>query len=348
MGNFHCIDSTCGEVRYQPYKKTGGIRYRYPGQDWITVDGDDYSVNREIGTCPVLYYAFGEYVHMNTVGCGDTQYWRSAKAINGETVESWEPIVTEYGDYRIVLTDGSYISINAYGRASYEARSVRPKRGHGIIYRTSNQKCVNVNKPAYGYDARLTDVVRVDGEPDDCGSCTLKIFKDNQIVFEQTDDDCPEVENLNGNSRDGCELNDRTEVVRAPKIAYLERLEVVDYAYGLQSIPGVPVPVPQQENIPDECLNVYVNEIYLPVPPDFPEGARPTNGFGFIAQICSDPGCPPPEYEVICDCTKRCPSGTCAKRCGGFICCYGSDGISRQQIPIGDFFPESRGGGTSA
>ena len=207
-------------------------------------------------------------------------------------------------------------------------------RGYGIAHRTGRQGCINTNIPAYGFDVELTDVVRLDGREDDCNRCTLKIFKDNEAVFERTEDECPEVENLNNGENDGCEFSDRIEVVRFEKLPYLHRAEVVDYAYdvrlGLLADSDNYGFLLTKKEIPDECLNIYKNNITSLIPSRFNFIANtPENGYQLVAQICSDPDCPPPEYEVICDCNEECPSDTCAVECNGVICCYDPNRVCR-------------------
>ena len=69
MGNFHCIPDGCAEVRYQPYEKSGGVRYRYPGEDWQTVDGDDYKIiDQREGQCPNTSYRLTYIVEQRAGG----------------------------------------------------------------------------------------------------------------------------------------------------------------------------------------------------------------------------------------------------------------------------------------
>ena len=65
MGYLHCVESDCAEVRYQIFEKAGGIRYRYSGQDWVTVDGDDYSIDHQLdfGNNFFDIYCQCEFIH---------------------------------------------------------------------------------------------------------------------------------------------------------------------------------------------------------------------------------------------------------------------------------------------
>lgn len=44
MGNFHCIPSSCARVVWREYLPPT-IRWRYPGEDWQEIEGDDHSID---------------------------------------------------------------------------------------------------------------------------------------------------------------------------------------------------------------------------------------------------------------------------------------------------------------
>ena len=91
--------------------------------------------------------------------------------------------------------------------------------------------------------------------------------------------------------------------------------------------------------MPKECLDIYITVTTVPTDlNDFIPTPGVINPYNFIAQICSVPGCPPPEYQVICNCDcESCPDGTCAVECDGQICCYDTDGIAIKSIAIDDY-----------
>ncbi|HEY9772117.1 MAG TPA: hypothetical protein V6C71_27035 [Coleofasciculaceae cyanobacterium] len=47
MGNWHCIPSGCAEVVYQEYLPPS-VRWRYGSEPWQEIDGDDYSINKQV------------------------------------------------------------------------------------------------------------------------------------------------------------------------------------------------------------------------------------------------------------------------------------------------------------
>jgi hypothetical protein len=132
-------------------------------------------------------------------------------------------------------------------------------------------------------------------------SYLLNIFdKNGALIRAETRATYPEVQVI------PCSLSTETKAIVIKKLANLERIEI------------------NNTGIPSECLNVYTSGITT----------------DFQAQICSSPGCPPPQYEVICCAPcQSCPAGTCAVQCGNQICCYGADGISKQSIALANYCP---------
>ncbi|MEM6613297.1 MAG: hypothetical protein AAF652_13775, partial [Cyanobacteria bacterium P01_C01_bin.72] len=117
---------------------------------------------------------------------------------------------------------------------------------------------------------------------------------------------------------------------------YLERIEIRDQDIQGHGIGGTLI---DSSPLPTECLNIY--KTFTAAPP-FPNNTVPTaaifNPYEFVAQICSDVGCPPPEYTVVCRCGEECPAGTCAVFCGDHVCCHDPNtGNSVYQIPLGEY-----------
>ncbi len=105
-------------------------------------------------------------------------------------------------------------------------------------------------------------------------------------------------------------------------------------------LPGNPAPIVQIDPIPSNCLNVYNNAIFvIPPPIDALKDPDAVPFDSFVDQICSAPGCPPPEYQVLCDSCdcENCPPGTRAVTCNGVVCCYGSDGKAVKEIAPEDY-----------
>jgi hypothetical protein len=161
----------------------------------------------------------------------------------------------------------------------------------------------------------------------------LKIFKNGQKVYQQTRTTSPNVEII------PCSLSSISKAIKIKKLPFLQRIDVVPYGYNYV----IPDPNGQSitttYDIPPECLTIWNVPFNLPSAyGNISDGGLSIPlSFIYIGQICSAPGCPPPAYEVICDCCQVCPDGTCPIECGDEICCYNDYGVSVQTIPKSDF-----------
>lgn len=303
MGNFHCIPNGCGRVVYREYLPPQ-IRYRY-GEDWQYVDGDDYAIEESLGgQRPGVRYTVKIYINKTN-----------------EAPKTYTVYVTGAVGNIIYIRDRPWESFWTYYYVRLETNS-----GTGlhpvdhISFRGGNSPITPPGDNIF----RIVDIF-----PKDKPECTFTIYKNNQIVHQEVRDRCPEVEKLN------CRLSDEIKVIKIDKLPWLERIEVVPYGY--QNL-GLNV---YQAIIPDECLNIYKN-LTTTIVPQFEGFPTPTNAaqatYGFIAQICSTPGCSPPEYQVICDCDcEKCPENTCPIKCDDVICCYDNEGKSVKSIQIENY-----------
>ncbi|NJL53497.1 MAG: hypothetical protein HC930_17425 [Hydrococcus sp. SU_1_0] len=203
-----------------------------------------------------------------------------------------------------------------------------PNSQGGIIY--FDEKWLgNFESQTSGKEVVIIDsITRLDGLPDNCGDWTFTITKNGKSVHQESRSVKPEVQKI------PCQLSDVSKQIEIEKFPYLERVEVIPWAY--QNF-GANV---YRNNIPSNCLNIYKGHTtaIIPLPGGIP---TPSNSsidqdysYGFITQICSAPGCPPPEYDVICDCNncESCPGDTCGIECNGVICCYNDYGTSIKEI----------------
>lgn len=323
MGNWHCVSSSCARITYQNYLPPK-IRWRYPNEEWQEIEADDYSLENEVGACPVLYHAFGTFISKNSTRCNQVFYWKTKGGVDGSTVESYLPVVTDYNQWALPLKNNRFFPVREINNNFYNNRTF-VNGGISINYAAPEQACINDTGYSGGHSLNLVEILREDGQPDNCGDCTFKIFKNNQLVFERITDaeiGCPEVEKLD------CRLSDEYKKINIDKLPFLERVEVVNYAYDVRW--GLILDTPDygfllaKKRIPEECLNIYKNNITSTIPNDFFQVANtPETGYNLIAQICSPSGCPPPKYQVDCDCNcEECPPNTCPVLCGQSVCCY--------------------------
>lgn len=358
MGNWHCVDSSCATVIYREYLPPK-IRYRYPNEPWQEIEGDDYSLETtaKYNTKSNLAYTFtakavcsgssppegvaptvprefvkGEVITVYTSGTFDGPIYDVVKINNGTNVNALITFLERSGGN---LTSGfcNKRTIEVY-------LSARNKSGGNV--RVKNVSGSNREPYVTGdiFDIKFTPVegraVRRCINPinDDC---IFTVTKNGQIVHQETRFTCPEVIKI------PCSLGNEKRI-EIKKLPYLERIEIRNQSIEEIYLPPVDFPLLDVKSLPNECLNIY--KTYITAPPflsDYIALPGVINPYKFINQICSPPGCPQPEYQVICNCVddcESCPDNTCAVICGDTVCCYASDGKSVLTIPLEDYCNE--------
>ena len=337
MGNFHCIQSECAEVRYQPYKKVDGIRYRYPGEDWVTVDGDDWTI-QESSQLYGKHFLYAKTTFMGSEyrgipACGDIIEIRSRSTYFGRLISIDEIYRDPNSNFSTadIMVDFTYQKSTGQIIATSTRFSIFNLQKNTLQNSSvkAESDCVSYSNAA---SLDLHDIKFINVSSSRRGKCYFTIFKDGQVVYEESRVECPKVEQSN----DKCQLSDRYSVIRVEKDSYLQRVEVRNQDIRAIGIGGSLI---DASPLSSECLNIY--KTFVAAPP-FPNNFVPTaaifNPYEFVAQICSDPGCPPPKYNVVCRCGQECPSGTCAVFCGNHVCCHDpSTGTAIEQIPIGEY-----------
>jgi hypothetical protein len=336
MGNWHCVPSGCASVNYREYVG-GKVRWRYGTEPWQEISGaDDYSSQSSYNLSANTSY---KLVHQEAiVRNGLFQGWSgevvpfSSRQFNG--IQDW------YVTFDKTLRQNG-VTVQKYKTGyppndsfDYYEDGTFPPAGYRSIVSTiwvlseGTWRAINFGSSIGMWFKRW--------QPANLSlattQCQFKVFKKGQVVHSETRATCPQVEVI------PCSLSAETKAIAIKKLPYLEKVEVVPYQYSAYKLPGVGAPIVQADKIPDQCLNIYNNAIYV-IPPSG-QGIYPnaTPFDSFIAQICSAPGCPPPIYDVICDdCCQKCPDYTCPIECGDEICCYNDYGVSVQVIPKSNF-----------
>ena len=230
MGLFHCVGSGCTEVRYQPYKKVGGIKYRYRSEDWITIpEGDDFEINdNRRGQCTGNYRYSIEFDCQTVRPNGSPSYnsnWRHSIyfRVGQKILNPSSPI----------YFDGLYpTGVERYKEAYADGVTLTGDR-------ITNRSAANVNNEGF-LPSTLTNVeivlyyrpnrykeIELDSKYDNCGKCEFKAFSNGNVICTESRNECPEV--IVSNS-DDYKLSDRTKVVQIEKLPFLERVDVVPWA----------------------------------------------------------------------------------------------------------------------
>ncbi len=324
---------------YQEYEPPK-IRYRYPGEDWQELIADNYELEQP-------FVPGAEQLHRNVI---------KAKAI---CISRFPPInslpaIYEAGELFDVIVPATLVNRGAvasecssngdltYWRVNYNYTSIGsgnvcnrlPTVG---IFRWAEDTSKTISTQysttiAPGASKIINFQIERDESyaPLTCNNsnCFFKVYYQGELIYEEDRVDCPEVEII------PCKLSEEYKEIDIDKIPYLERVEVTEYAYQNFGF-GV-----YQGNIPVECLNIYKNTTatIIPISDIIPVSTNsPQSAYGFIGQICSYPGCPPPKYDVVCQDCELCPEETCPVQCGDKICCYDQDGVAVKEIALEDY-----------
>lgn len=326
MGNFHCVPDGCGRVVYREYLP-GVIRWRYPNEEWNEIEGDNFTLESNFEIRDDFLAA----------------YWIEASGTveNRVPADTNKPAIYEAGQTITIKKTSSiflssfevnFIDVSGYWNVEYTSAYTLSKTCYSrkTHSRLEPQTRTSGNSSSEPVALNIKLVRFVEDTAKGRQNCTRKsdnciftIYSQEKIVHQQSSKLCPEVEQL------PLRLSDEVKEIKIEKLSYLEAIEIANFARD--TIFTV--------EIPRHCLNIYLTFLQSSIIPFF--DIYPD--YKFIAQICSAVGCPPPEYQIICDCDcEECPDSTCAIECGNVICCYNTEGRSIKSIPI-----ENYCGGTS-
>lgn len=346
MGSFHCIPESCGRVVYREYLPPS-VRWKYPDEDWQEIIGaDDYAleqINRpQMGksyylraSCQAEMWTHGNFGEIyNGIVYPSIDTSSSGQTIDGAVSSELFEIYGQCPSNRFNTNcDIGRRDIGARVTDAVDSKLFKatlwtqaPFTGGSVSFAKSNYlKFGTIAEEQFEY-------IATDGSTS--YACRLIVSKSGKILHQETRDVCPEVEKLD------CRLGNEQQI-QIEKTPYLSGIEVLSFARDAVRLRSNPFPTPTIRGIPAECLNIYRAELFDLLPsgaPDDPD--EPVFG-DFIAQICSAPGCLPPEYEVICNCNEyECPPGTCGILCNGTVCCYDGEGQAVHSFDYGNFLDQ--------
>lgn len=327
----------CPKINVTPYLGER-IEYQYPDEpiETIFADGGELSYQfeeRVIQEAGILYHVFGTFIDKRWFNCNKTWYWRTAYPI-------FLPVTAISKDstnrYRVEYNDSNNqpqtMGIAVITLSQYQNLFVA--RLPFVAYFYERETCYSGTGINFGKDPVATEVARADGLPEitECEFTVSETFyNSNNVVIrhQETRDVCPNVQQFSCETGQSQTINLNLDVLEPLFITTSSEFALqngtLNEGFDISEI------INFLAGNPDNCLLIWKLE----------------RNFGFfysitqIAQICSPAGCPPPEYNYEClDCCLPCPPNTCAVECGDRVCCYGSDGVAVESIPIGEYCNE--------
>lgn len=320
----HCLKIT-------PNKNNSGIRYRYSGEDWKTVEGDDYEIQDDIkGQC------LGNYQYLLVFDVLENHRDFLNPGQYQEVDASW---FIWLKPYRIIASPSNPIHFKGLDEKTggYTHICTLEKDVNGTIiekcttastnsflsYVFNSHKNIDIRK----YDYIFPNTKYLSQTEDNCGTCTLSIYKDEEIVYQETRNVCPEVERINNTCSSD---NPIYKQVRTAPLGFIatSRREVNNRGESIGAIP-------------DECRNIYnvgvtvsLSNIQTPV--------KDTGlNYQLVGQYCSSVGCEPPTVKEEGKCCESCPNGTCPVTCNDHVCCYDqTTGNAVLEIPLENYCQE--------
>ena len=307
----HCLEIT-------PNKTTGGVRYRYPGQDWILVEGGDSFTRGLSLSCEV--HTLNIYVQDNYTSHNGREhicdrmtdgrprktlfYPESHPLLNFEVrVKQW--VTLDLGILQFKIFNSTYPNGSSWQR----------------VY---SGYCSRI-KPSDFTSGKITFEAFNNNNPDqNCSSHVLNIFKGEKLLEQVKSDVFLEAEIVEGT----CTKDKPTQVaVTTAPLGFIAILPREVNNGGITT-----------GEIPSECVNVYT------AAPTISLGSLQTidntgTNYTFIGQYCSSPDCDLPTVERSGDkCGRACHPDTCPVLCGDSVCCYYQEtGIAVTEIPLSEY-----------
>lgn len=171
------------------------VRYRYPGEEWTEIDGDDYTTENSFNLASARYFVFGTFYSKNfsAGGCNVTGYWRTASQTLSSQFNTFQPVKSGTS-WILPLASGDSMPITNILNSQYNNNDIsRYRYVITLQYLDRDAVCTNTTRPGYGCDVIYTKVIREDGKPA-TSNCVFKVYKSGVIVHEETRSVCPEAE----------------------------------------------------------------------------------------------------------------------------------------------------------
>ena len=157
------------------------IEWQYPGEDKQTILGaDGYRLQKQKYQCPIFYRVRYQRLADNGEPIGNI--FLVANSVRGP-IESHQ--LVDFGNpvNGYVSVQEEYRYLRANGRSFFRLNINHDGQTTNIALNSESSRGIIVQ----GY-------VPSNNQLDNCGDCTLKILKNNQVVLQRVSGVCPEVE----------------------------------------------------------------------------------------------------------------------------------------------------------
>lgn len=328
------------------------IRYRYPGEDWQIIEGDNYTLENTPANSETFISRYFIEFEATVNSRFPPQSTAPAKYNSGDTIRgkintSYHGIVANSitpnnssSNWKInfdYVQSSSFKNTGRYEETSCYTRNIEVFiRGNETDYKNSFRTSFSTVSNIGVTDLRNFRLIEdTSGQPLICRTirpkCVFKIYQCENLIHEETREECPEIEFFDcipdpqNTTTIETELNSGELLFLVSgtggTLTILETLilEQVGLLYGsfFGSNWQIPLFVEANQNF-EECLLILKLSNF--------------ETLTTIGQICSGCNCLPPEYEIDCK-AKGCPSNTaCEIDCGDYICCYDENGINLETI----------------
>lgn len=183
------------------------IRYRYPEEDWVVINGDDYTVDRREGQCYVGYIIWFDvdvkYAHPVYNRAARAWEWteinqftdrlRLTSSTKDKKVKDFPRLIhenTQYSSYTPLIKGFQTVEANFETIAG--AVENKSEYTPNLYDSTSGSYYVHFFLPG---TVRNIEVIPRRLESASCAAnCIFKIFLNGETVFNRTSSNCPEVE----------------------------------------------------------------------------------------------------------------------------------------------------------
>ena len=199
----------------------GIVSYRYPGEEWVTIKGDDYIVDKKEGQCYVGYVIWFDvdvkYAHPVYNKATKTWEWtkinqftdrlKLVSSSKNEKIKDFPRLIhenTQYSSYTPLIKGFQTVEANFETIAG----AVENKNEYTPWFYDSTSGSYYVHFFLPGTVRNIEVIPRGTEDPSCATKCIFEVFLDGETVFNRTSSSCPEIKQLKEETcpNDTCEV----------------------------------------------------------------------------------------------------------------------------------------------